>query len=67
MPFWDEIVAERTTLHPEVRWDQEHIDALSAKLVFDRPRLDVIVASKLCGDILSDLAVAGGIGIAPAR
>ncbi len=68
MPFWDEIVAERTALHPDVRWDQEHIDALSAKLVLDPARFDVIVASNLFGDILSDLAaaVAGGIGIAPA-
>jgi tartrate dehydrogenase/decarboxylase/D-malate dehydrogenase len=68
MPFWDEIVAERTKLHPDVRWDQEHIDALSAKLVLDPARFDVIVASNLFGDILSDLAaaVAGGIGIAPA-
>lgn len=68
MPFWDEIVAERTALHPALRWDQEHIDALSAKLVLDPARFDVIVASNLFGDILSDLAaaVAGGIGIAPA-
>ncbi|MGC4939722.1 tartrate dehydrogenase [Kribbella sp. DT2] len=68
MPFWDEIVAERTALHPDLRWDQEHIDALSAKLVLDPARFDVIVASNLFGDILSDLAaaVAGGIGIAPA-
>ncbi|GAB2607902.1 tartrate dehydrogenase [Kribbella endophytica] len=68
MPFWDEIVAERTNLRPAIRWDQEHIDALSAKLVLDPARFDVIVASNLFGDILSDLAaaVAGGIGIAPA-
>ncbi|GAA1544320.1 tartrate dehydrogenase [Kribbella lupini] len=68
MPFWDEIVAERTALRPAIRWDQEHIDALSAKLVLDPARFDVIVASNLFGDILSDLAaaVAGGIGIAPA-
>ncbi|MEV4317445.1 tartrate dehydrogenase [Actinocrispum sp. NPDC049592] len=68
LPFWDEIVAERAQEHPDIRWDQEHIDALSAKLVLDPGRFDVIVGSNLFGDILSDLAaaVAGSIGIAPA-
>ncbi|TDD43831.1 tartrate dehydrogenase [Nonomuraea terrae] len=67
MPFWDELVRERAAEHPEVRWDQEHIDALCAKLVLDPGRFDVIVGSNLFGDILSDLAaaVAGSIGIAP--
>jgi len=68
MPFWDELVAERGALHPGVLWRQEHIDALVAKIVLDPSRFDVIVASNLFGDILSDLAaaVAGSIGIAPA-
>ena len=68
LPFWDEIVAERAARRPAVRWDQEHIDALCAKLVLDPARFDVIVASNLFGDILSDLAaaVAGSIGVAPA-
>jgi tartrate dehydrogenase/decarboxylase/D-malate dehydrogenase len=68
MPFWDEIVRERAAGHPGVTWEQEHIDALCAKLVLDPGRYDVIVASNLLGDILSDLAaaVAGSIGIAPA-
>ncbi|WP_017612893.1 tartrate dehydrogenase [Nocardiopsis salina] len=67
MPFWDELVAERAASHPGVAWDQEHIDALAAKIVLDPARFDVIVGSNLFGDILSDLAaaVAGGIGIAP--
>jgi tartrate dehydrogenase/decarboxylase/D-malate dehydrogenase len=67
MPFWDEIVRERAAAFPEVRWDQEHIDALCAKLVLHPQRFDVVVGSNLFGDILSDLAaaVAGGIGIAP--
>ncbi|PZG06265.1 tartrate dehydrogenase [Nonomuraea aridisoli] len=67
MPFWDELVRERAAEHPGVRWDQEHIDALCAKLVLDPGRFDVIVGSNLFGDILSDLAaaVAGSIGIAP--
>ena len=67
MPFWDEIVAERAAEHPAVRWHPEHIDALCAKVVLDPGRFDVIVASNLFGDILSDLAaaVAGSIGMAP--
>jgi tartrate dehydrogenase/decarboxylase / D-malate dehydrogenase len=67
MPFWDEIVRERAAAHPDVRWGQEHIDALCAKVVLDPRRFDVIVGSNLFGDILSDLAaaVAGSIGIAP--
>ncbi|KOG73202.1 MULTISPECIES: tartrate dehydrogenase [Streptomyces] len=68
LPFWDELVAECGAAHPEVAWDQEHIDALAAKFVLDPARFDVVVASNLFGDILSDLAaaVAGSIGIAPA-
>jgi tartrate dehydrogenase/decarboxylase / D-malate dehydrogenase len=68
MPFWDEVVAERAALHPDVRFDSQLIDALAASLVLHPDRFDVIVGSNLFGDILSDLAaaVAGSIGIAPA-
>ncbi|MFK0293250.1 tartrate dehydrogenase [Streptomyces sp. NPDC090442] len=68
LPFWDELVAERAAAHPQVPWNQEHVDALAAKLVLTPDHYDVIVASNLFGDILSDLAaaVAGSIGIAPA-
>ena len=67
MPFWDEVVRERAEQHPDVRCDQELIDAFAAKVVLEPGRFDVIVASNLFGDILSDLtaAVAGSIGIAP--
>lgn len=67
LPFWDEVVAERATHYPDVRVDSEHIDALAAKFVLQPSRFDVVVASNLFGDILSDLAaaVAGSIGIAP--
>ncbi len=67
MPFWDEVVAERAAAYPDVQWDSELIDALAAKVVLEPERFDVIVASNLFGDILSDLtaAVAGSIGIAP--
>ncbi|MBW5420977.1 tartrate dehydrogenase [Streptomyces sp. BG9H] len=68
MPFWDELVAERAASFPQVSWEQEHIDALAAKFVLEPARFDVVVASNLFGDILSDLAaaVAGSIGVAPA-
>jgi len=67
MPFWDEVVAERAAEHPDVTLESELVDALAAKLVLQPQHYDVIVASNLLGDILSDLtaAVAGGIGIAP--
>lgn len=68
MPFRDQLVTERTASFPQVTWGQEHIDALAAKFVLEPARFDVVVASNLFGDILSDLAaaVAGSIGIAPA-
>ncbi|MEO5662212.1 MAG: isocitrate/isopropylmalate family dehydrogenase, partial [Nocardioides sp.] len=67
MPFWDEVVRERAALLPGVELVEEHVDALAAKLVLRPESFDVIVASNLFGDILSDLAAAvtGSIGIAP--
>ncbi len=66
MPFWDEVVASRAAAFPSVEWRSEHIDALAAKVVLDPRSMDVLLASNLFGDILSDLtaAVAGSIGIA---
>jgi tartrate dehydrogenase/decarboxylase/D-malate dehydrogenase len=67
MPFWDEIFDELTSRYPSVRVDQYHIDALVAMFVLDPSRFDVVVASNLFGDILTDLSagIAGSIGIAP--
>ncbi|MEU6642135.1 tartrate dehydrogenase [Saccharomonospora sp. NPDC046836] len=67
MPFWDEIFAEIAAGYPDVQAEQMHIDALAARMVQQPDRLDVIVASNLFGDILSDLAAAvtGGLGMAP--
>ena len=52
---------------PSVAWDKYHIDILTAQFVLNPDRFDVVVASNLFGDILSDLgpACAGTIGIAP--
>jgi len=67
MPFWDERVAAAAERFPEIRVDQYHIDALAAAFVLHPGRFDVVVASNLFGDILSDLgpACAGTIAIAP--
>jgi tartrate dehydrogenase/decarboxylase/D-malate dehydrogenase len=67
MPFWDEVVRERAAWFGEVNLVEEHVDALAAKLVMRPESFDVIVASNLFGDILSDLAagITGSIGIAP--
>ncbi|HEX8957836.1 MAG TPA: tartrate dehydrogenase [Burkholderiaceae bacterium] len=67
MPYWDERVAAMAPHYPEVRWDKYHIDILAAHFVLHPERFDVVVASNLFGDILSDLgpACAGTIGIAP--
>ena len=67
MPFWDERFEAVAADYPDVRTDQYHIDILTAHLVQHPDWFDVIVASNLFGDILSDLgpAVAGSIGLAP--
>ena len=66
MPYWDERFAAIGREYPEVRTDQYHVDGLTIQMVLDPPRFDVIVASNLFGDIVSDLgpATAGTIGIA---
>jgi tartrate dehydrogenase/decarboxylase/D-malate dehydrogenase len=53
--------------YPAVKWDKYHIDILSANFVLHPDWFDVVVASNLFGDILSDLgpACTGTIGIAP--
>ncbi|MFQ5936087.1 MAG: tartrate dehydrogenase [Acidiferrobacterales bacterium] len=68
MPYWDERFRTIAEEYPDIRTDQYHIDILSAHFVLHPDRFDVVVASNLLGDILSDLgpAVAGTIGIAPA-
>jgi tartrate dehydrogenase/decarboxylase/D-malate dehydrogenase len=68
MPYWDERVVEMAKHYPEIRWDKYHIDILTAQFVLHPDWFDVVVASNLFGDILSDLgpACTGTIGIAPA-
>lgn len=67
MVFWDERLEEIRKEYPEVEVDQYHIDILTAHFVKNPDRFDVVVASNLFGDILSDLgpALVGSVGIAP--
>ena len=67
MPWWDERAAEAAARHPDITWDKQHIDILAARFVLQPQRFDVVAATNLFGDILSDLgpACTGTIGIAP--
>jgi tartrate dehydrogenase/decarboxylase / D-malate dehydrogenase len=67
MPYWDERVQAMAAAYPEVSTDRFHIDILTAFFVQRPQQFDVVVASNLFGDILSDLgpACTGTIGIAP--
>jgi len=67
MPFWDERFKLNKKDFPEIKTDQFHIDILTARFVLTPEWFDVVVASNLFGDILSDLgpACTGTIGIAP--
>ena len=67
MPFWDKRVEEMAKSYPDVTVDQYHIDIFTANFVRMPEHYDVIVASNLFGDILSDLgpACTGTIAIAP--
>lgn len=65
--FWDEIVDEVARDFPEVTCDSQYVDAANMNLVLEPEAFDVVVASNLFSDILTDLtaAVTGGIGLAP--
>jgi tartrate dehydrogenase/decarboxylase / D-malate dehydrogenase len=67
MPWWNERADAMHRLYPAVAIDKQHIDILTARFVLEPTRFDVVVASNLFGDILSDLgpACTGTIGLAP--
>ncbi|WP_114969266.1 tartrate dehydrogenase [Rhodoferax ferrireducens] len=67
MPWWDGRADAVAADYPGVTVDKQHIDILSARFVLQPNRFDVVVASNLFGDILSDLgpACTGTIGLAP--
>jgi tartrate dehydrogenase/decarboxylase / D-malate dehydrogenase len=67
MVLWDEAVESVAAGYPTVEWRKYHVDALCARMVTDPASLDVILASNLFGDILTDVgaAVSGSLGVAP--
>ena len=67
MVLWDEAVEAVAADYPSVSWRKYHVDALAARMVTDPASVDVILASNLFGDILTDLgaAVSGSLGVAP--
>jgi tartrate dehydrogenase/decarboxylase/D-malate dehydrogenase len=67
MVLWDEAVEAVAAGYPNVEWRKYHVDALCARMVTDPGSLDVILASNLFGDILTDVgaAVSGSLGVAP--
>src|SRR6476646_7768743 len=67
MVMWDDIFFEVAKDYPDVRWDRELVDAMTTRMVLKPATLDVMVATNLHADILSDLAAAlsGSLGIAP--
>jgi tartrate dehydrogenase/decarboxylase/D-malate dehydrogenase len=67
MPWWDGRADSMAANYPGITMDKQHIDILSARFVLQPNRFDVVVATNLFGDILSDLgpACTGTIGLAP--
>ncbi|EJZ18731.1 tartrate dehydrogenase (plasmid) [Rhizobium sp. Pop5] len=66
MVFWDEVTQRLAAEYTDVEVTSYHIDAMAARMVMAPESLDVIVASNLFGDILTDLgaAIQGGLGFA---
>jgi tartrate dehydrogenase/decarboxylase/D-malate dehydrogenase len=64
--LWDEVAEQVAAEHPDVRYERVLVDALAARMVSNPGSLDVVVASNLFGDILTDLAAVlqGGMGMA---
>jgi tartrate dehydrogenase/decarboxylase/D-malate dehydrogenase len=67
MVFWDEVVAEVAKDFPDVTYRKYHVDAIAARMVTHPQTLDVILATNLFGDILTDIgsAISGSLGVGP--
>jgi tartrate dehydrogenase/decarboxylase/D-malate dehydrogenase len=67
MVFWDEVAEVVRKDYPDVEYRKYHVDAIAARMVTHPGTLDVIVASNLFGDVLTDIgsAISGSLGIAP--
>ncbi len=64
--LWDEVAAQVASAHPDVCYERVLVDALAARMIGDPLSLDVVVASNLFGDVLTDIAaeLQGGMGMA---
>jgi len=67
MVLWDEVVADVAKQFPDVKYQKFHVDAIAARMVTHPQTLDVILASNLFGDILTDIgsAISGSLGVGP--
>jgi tartrate dehydrogenase/decarboxylase/D-malate dehydrogenase len=67
MVFWDEVFAAVSRDYPDIATDKGHVDAMAARFVRNPETLDVVVASNLFADILTDLAgaIQGSLGLSP--
>ena len=67
MVMWDEVVAAVAVDFPDITFRKYHVDALAARMITHPQTLDVIVASNLFGDILTDVgsAISGSLGVGP--
>ena len=67
MVLWDDVLEDLRRQYPQIETDKLHIDAAAMDFVRRPSRFDVVVASNLFGDILTDLsaAIVGGMGVAP--
>ncbi|WP_250636901.1 isocitrate/isopropylmalate family dehydrogenase [Marinobacterium aestuarii] len=66
MVFWDEMTDRVAADYPDVQVTRYHVDAIAARMITNPETLDVVVASNLFGDILTDIgaAIQGGLGFA---
>lgn len=65
MVFWDETFSQLASEYPDVQTEKWHVDAMAARFITNPETLDVVVASNLFGDILTDIGavIQGGLGI----
>ena len=67
MVFWDDVFQQVSAEYPDVATDKQLVDSMTARMVTHPGTVDVMVASNLFGDILTDLgaALTGSMGLAP--
>jgi tartrate dehydrogenase/decarboxylase/D-malate dehydrogenase len=65
--LWDEVLEQLRGQYPDITTDKQHIDAAIMNFVRQPETFDVVVASNLFGDVLTDLGglIGGGLGLAP--